>query len=943
MVAFIAAGAGEPTDDGNGSPLGDGIWETEADWTVEAGQSPAFENLTIVINGNLSIEFGGTLTLMAVELVVNVEGDEQHWIRVGTTAELVMTDLDGDASTTADRSEIGTRFDTDRIYLVFDGGSKATITRSRLSNLGQETGAGMEVLSDDVHFEDVVVETFSSVLVDEADPVFRRTRFTGDGSSLYFSNSSATLDGCTIINCYEGISALGSPAPIVSDTAVVNCFLPLHLVGATLTMSGGILESTTYGSDVYLNSSSHATLVDVDFSNDKVIVADPGSDLKVRWTLDLKVTDQEYQPLEDATVEVDDGREQRVFTGSTDMDGMVPIELLDYFLTATEVDSRNPHTIRVSKGRYHGVVAMNVTETMARELSVMTNIKPVIGVVSPLQGTRVVMGQSITFNASTTYDPNGDTMTFNWTTNIGDRLLYSGPSPVMTASLLLGESKVTLEVSDGEGGVNTTILNVVVLQASQAMVTLKWPQYIATLVAVYGGEGDILLNHSDYPKPHAAELIGVFISVHTDGDAILASGDLEVDYQPELIPYGMDEMTIVIAKEDGGIWLTVPSSSVDVEGHVVTAKIGDFGLYAVMGVMPPNIPPRIRLDEGGELVPPHDFEYVVGDEVDITFSVDDELPNFAVMTVVDLPDFLRLDSSTKRVWGTAPGTSSSNLLDITITDIGGLSDRVVLWLNVSGELTQPQLWSGIVDPDGGDYTEVYEIKVLYRSMEDLPPEYVRLVVSNESYEMIPVDPSDDNYLAGVMYYKFLEFGIGDFEIYFETSDGQRGNQTTVALDLEVTGRSFQPSSLEMIIILVTVLAIIIILAIIHMTSERYNRLKNAHLGKDREDILEYIKPGSAPAEKDAGPDEGDDEEGETGVDELDEDPAMDGEGDEEPEHVLDVDNVEMEMIDSDVERLEAELDELDGEIDHEEEELAKIDEEIEEIIDELDDDRERAT
>ncbi len=941
LVGLLAAGAGAPEDEGNGSPPGDDVWETDGNWTVEDGEAPIFENLTLIVNGNLTVDFGGKLILKGTRMVMNCSEDEEFWIRIVTGGELVMTDVDGDGETPGDRSEVVARYITHRYTFKVDGGGKLSVVRSRLADLGGTTG--LSIYSDEVQFHDSLLEAFSNLYIEGAGPAFTSSRVTGDLlSSIYFQDSDATIEGCSIINCYYALNARGTVGPTVRDTEVANCFYPINLEGTALSMDGGLLEAAPYGFDVRLNQSSSAELTDVEFDSELVELLDDSSTLTVRWTLDLRATDQAYMPLEGADVEVTDGKGGTLPGDTTGADGWVSLVLLDYVQSRTSNDTRNPHTFRVSKGRYHAVVTFNVTATMSREVTVMTNLRPIIEVTSPRPGIRVVMGQLITFDASRTYDPNGDALTFNWTTNIGDRLIYSGPDPVFEGSLLLGETSVTLTVSDGEGGVNTTAIAVEVLQASQATIPLTRPQFLASLEVSYGGSGEVLLLEADYPTPHPAELIGVFLQVMPSGDAILASGVLEVTYQPGLLPFGMDEPTVFIAREDGGVWYEVPGSVVDTDSHTVSAPISVFGTYAVRGVMPDNVPPRLRVEVDDELVVPQDVLVQVGGEVDLTFVVQDELPNFAILEVASLPEFLHLDSSTKHIYGTAPLTAGTFTLDMTVTDVGGLKDQASMQLMVVGSISPPQLFGWIIDPDKGDVDTLFEVKVVYASLDGLPPEYVRLRFDNESYDMLPMDPTKDNYMAGVTYHITFRLEEGGYQFFFDASDGRSTNSTELPIKLKVEGRSFEPTQMEWAVIIATILAIIVVLAIIRMTSERYRELKEAHLGRDREDRLEYITPEKEDVEEPAeeGPEAGlEEEHGEGPEEEPEEGLEGEGEGKERP---MVVDEEDMDRLDEDMGHLEEELAEIDEEIDHEEEELAEIDEEIDEIIDELDDDRERA-
>jgi hypothetical protein len=929
----VVSGSGAPEDGGNGSPTGDGIWETDGDWDVEDGEDLLFENLTLHINGNITVKFGGRLTLRSVEMVMNCSEDLEFFIRVTTGGELVLTDSDSDFITTSDRTELKSWYASARYTIQVDGGAKVSVMYSRISDLGDIEAVGLEIDSDEVTFEWSVVDSFSSIFVDNAAPTFRDSRITGDlESSLYFLNSGAVFEDCQIINCYYGVNAKGNPSPTLRNTNVANCFFPLNLEGATMTMEGGLLESAPYGNDIRLNQSSSLTLVDVTYGTGTVAYLDNASSIEVWWTLTLRVTDQAYEPLEGATVEVNDSRKETVFKGATDGNGTVTIQVLDRIMNATVTDVRNPHGVFVEKDRYHGLVAINVTGTMNREVTLLTNLAPILSVSSPLPGTRVVMGQPLTLDASATYDPNGDPMTFEWTTNIGGRVLYSGVDPQVTSSLLLGESQITLTVTDGQGGVNSTTIPVVVLQASQQTLTITESQFLATLTASYGGTGSILFEEAVYPKPWPPGLIGIFMKVTPSGDALFASGDMDVTYSTSLIPYGMDESSLVIAREDGGIWVEVPGSSVDTDDHRVTATIPAFGVYAVKGSMPANIPPRMWMIKDDERVEPYDLEFDPLETVDLLIDVEDELPHFAILSVADLPDFLLLDGTTKRIVGTMPAEAGNYRLLLLVTDIGGLTDQASIYLNVTSSVQPPQLWSGISDPPDGDTYTTFEISVVYVSPDNRAPLYVLADFGdNDTAEMSPVDLADDEYRAGVEYHVFVRLEKGTSKIWFEAYDGITTNRTADPIEVEVGASSLELTSQEVSIIVVTLIATVILILIIRQSASRFQRAKESRRGTDREDEIEYIEP-----DKPAAGEEGQAADGEP------EGEAPSGRDHEAQAPAYRMDQDEMREIDEDVERLEEELDELEGDIDREEEDLARIDEDIEDIIDELDTDRERA-
>jgi hypothetical protein len=937
MVAGLAAGAGAPTDEGNGNPPGDDVFESEGDWTVEASDGHVqFENKTLILNGNLTVDFGGKLTLKNVKMVMNCTQDLVYHVAVEVNGLLELMDLDGDPDTGGDKSIIRSVSPRWRYNMTVQRGSTFTVLRSDLTNLGRDPVIGLELYSSGATIEDAVIEEFNAIFVDQADPVLRRVHMVGyNASSLFFNKSGALLEECLITNCYFGINVNGTPSPTVIDTTAANCFYPLIMENAVLTMTGGELIASRYGKDVRMNLSSHATLVDVKFDPESVEILDEGSDLEVRWTLELNITDQDLLPLEDATVEINDTNGETVFDGTTDAQGRAKMVLTDYEQTMTGRTLHNPHSGWISKGRYHKSFERNITETTFLDIRMTTNQPPIILVRSPSPGSRYVMGQAVLLDASDSFDPNGDQLHFEWTTDIAGRVLFSGTEAVAISSLLIGETTITLTVSDGFGGVNLTTISVEVLQASTTTMSVTTPQYIATIQATYGGPGDLVLEAVDYPKPYSSELIGVFVRLRSSGDAILVNGTLVIRYEPTLIPFGMNESTLVVAIEDGGFWTDVAGSSVDVEDHVVDVGVVSFGLYAIKGVIPPNIPPRIFLFEDGGAVALHDFEVEVGDPVGIVLTIEDELPNFATLDVEDLPTFLKLDRSTKQIWGDAPDTAGNYTLAMTVTDVGGLMATATIYLNVTGAPAPPELHNGDVLPRKAETGEVMEVLVVYFSEDNLPPVFVRVEWDDESREMVPVDPEDTDYIGGVMYQTFLKLSSGKYKLYFNTSDGRLDTRTSEYLEVEVELSSLAPTNMEAIIIVTALIAIVVVLIVIRMTSSRYRELKDAHLGKDREDRIEYISPEKAEPEEEVEAEP----EGEGGEAEPEgEEEVAEPEGDV---HVLKEPET-LEELDEDVERLEEELKELDNEIDREEEEIAKIDEEIEDIIDELESDKDRA-
>ncbi|MCK5773320.1 MAG: hypothetical protein KAH57_05985 [Thermoplasmata archaeon] len=80
----------------------------------------------------------------------------------------------------------------------------------------------------------------------------------------------------------------------------------------------------------------------------------------------------------------------------------------------------------------------------------VTNILPHIRIHAPLNFDEFDDGHPVEFNASETYDVDGDNLTFTWTSSLDGEI---GTGSSMEALLSAGEHTITLSVDDGFGGV----------------------------------------------------------------------------------------------------------------------------------------------------------------------------------------------------------------------------------------------------------------------------------------------------------------------------------------------------------------------------------------------------------------------------------------------------------------------------------------------------------
>ncbi len=113
------------------------------------------------------------------------------------------------------------------------------------------------------------------------------------------------------------------------------------------------------------------------------------------------------------------------------------------------------------------LVILRVEDTGGRESTAFVNIRirafnqaPVAIINAPSDGQRVLNGRSITFDGSTSYDPDGGPLIYRWETN--RTIDPIGTTATFSIRLPLGSYKVTLFVFDQVGDPGTAVVNITV-------------------------------------------------------------------------------------------------------------------------------------------------------------------------------------------------------------------------------------------------------------------------------------------------------------------------------------------------------------------------------------------------------------------------------------------------------------------------------------------------
>ncbi len=159
----------------NPPPVGD--WNVYNDTVVE--------NETIILNGNLTVYAGASLTFRNVTLKINSTSSQYYAIEVLSGATFRIFDLDGDNTTTADASVIErNNLSNPYFFRVYDG-AVFEMRNSELHDCGDATTV---------------------------------VKYAG----LYIETDNATIDHNLISNNYDGVVLYGSDATISNNTITWN-------------------------------------------------------------------------------------------------------------------------------------------------------------------------------------------------------------------------------------------------------------------------------------------------------------------------------------------------------------------------------------------------------------------------------------------------------------------------------------------------------------------------------------------------------------------------------------------------------------------------------------------------------------------------------------------------------------------------------------------------
>ncbi len=98
----------------------------------------------------------------------------------------------------------------------------------------------------------------------------------------------------------------------------------------------------------------------------------------------------------------------------------------------------------------------------------------------------------------------------------------------------------------------------------------------------------------------------------------------------------------------------------------------------------------------------------------------------------------------------------------------------------------PVLSAGQVTPAAGDQNTPFNFTVLYNDADNVSAKLVRVFINGTAFNMVKSNPADDDYTDGCLYQYCTQLQPGDYDYYFDCSDGVASSQTAPAPLLTVS-------------------------------------------------------------------------------------------------------------------------------------------------------------
>lgn len=753
------------------------------DIAVSAGSPQVWQNRTVVLSGNLTVEAGGSLTLVNSTLGLALTANGSYSVAVAPGGTLQVLDLDGSSSTAGDRSLVESAAAGRRFTVAFEPGSNVLVRASEVRDFGYNALIpGMTIGSSNVTFEGAWLGAYAFIKVDGASPRFTATTFDGGGQgSNYFYGSNAVLEDCTFTGHLVAVAALQGSALVVDGTLLRDLAFALAVNGSSVQASNTTLLNTSQG--FYLTNASSVVATDVDLGGAPVNFGDNASLLESYRSFSVLVLNQALEPVRSATVEFRAAGGVPVYAGVTgDQGSFGPVPLLGYNETASGKLTAANYTLNATRGLNTTEVAFSaLTESNQLTVSLNANLDPTLTLLRPAPGSDLLAGVPATFEvAAVDPDATAGGLTVEWREAT---LGLLGTGSIATIALPLGNWTVTVEVSDTDGGFRALPFQLRSVGPTVETFTDGGQPPTVRFEVSKTARGAFLVGPSFGSQPPALAVGPAWEVRPATGTVVWSNGTLTVAYDPASLPYGVNPSLLAVARHNGTAWAVVPGSVHDAASSTVRVAVTPatgLGSFVVVALAPAGVAPNIT-------VPPR---LVAVRGVPFAYSaVAHDTPGQVLSYALEgAPAWVQVEAASGLISGTA-GSQDRGVVNFTlaVTDDTNLTARVPVevYVTASAENTPPRLVNAAVVPANPRAGSEVTVQVTYFDAEDDPPVVLELLVDGDPYLMEPLDPRDIFVDDGKSYVARVTLGAGAHDLSFRTTDGGPGHADVVLSGLQV--------------------------------------------------------------------------------------------------------------------------------------------------------------
>jgi len=198
----------------------------------------------------------------------------------------------------------------------------------------------------------------------------------------------------------------------------------------------------------------------------------------------------------------------------------------------------------------------------------------------------VEIGQPITFDASASYDLDGNVTQYYFDFGDGSNTGWINENSKSHLYTTSGVYTVTLKVKDDAGVIGTTSVTVTVCQPVQT-ITPSGGAVVYINVVIMVPEGAVTQNVTfivtkiSTPNPSGYIIIGDVCRIETDVTSFVQPMTLILSYNESNLPAGVGEDDLAIYKKVGDSWVKL-DSTVDKTNNTVSTVVTGFSDYAIL-------------------------------------------------------------------------------------------------------------------------------------------------------------------------------------------------------------------------------------------------------------------------------------------------------------------------------------------------------------------------